>query len=351
MSRSSSVYRALYLTEKFGSLQVRPKQLPTVGPGEILVHEFSVGLNPVDWKIQATGFWVTEYPAILGCEAAGEVYAVGQGVTEFKKGDKVFYQGTMTNDYATFQEYVLVPAEIAIKLPPNVSFDQAASLSVGVATASIPLYSPSPTGIGFKAPWDGGLGQYAGQPALILGGATSVGQYVIQFAKLSGFSPIITTASPHNTDLLKHLGATDVIDRNDTPASFTASVARITGGHPISLVYDSVAHEDTQQLGYDTLAEGGHIVVVLPPSIKEAPGSTKRVVTASGRVHAAQNRGIGRALARHLPGLLEQGDIKPNNVEVVPGGLEGVQRGLDRLKSNSVSGTKLIVHPRQTASR
>lgn len=89
MSRSSSNYRALYLTEKFGSLQVRPKQLPTVGPGEILVHEFSVGLNPVDWKIQDTGFWVTDYPAILGNEAAGEVYAVGEGVTEFKKGDKV----------------------------------------------------------------------------------------------------------------------------------------------------------------------------------------------------------------------------------------------------------------------
>ncbi|KAF9233968.1 chaperonin 10-like protein [Melanogaster broomeanus] len=242
MSRSSSVYRALYLTEKFGSLQVRPKQLPTVGPGEILVHEFSVGLNPVDWKIQATGFWVTEYPAILGVTKCGVMFQFNPRFY-YGHGGLGSTKVRMTNDYATFQEYVLVPAEIAIKLPPNVSFDQAASLSVGVATASIPLYSPSPTGIGFKAPWDGGLGQYAGQPALILGAQPPLG--IIQFAKLSGFSPIITTASPHNTDLLKHLGATDVIDRNDTPASFTASVARITGGHPISLVYDSVAHEDT----------------------------------------------------------------------------------------------------------
>ncbi|KAF9230531.1 hypothetical protein BU15DRAFT_69121 [Melanogaster broomeanus] len=242
MSRSSSVCRALYLTEKFGSLQVRPKQLPTVGPGEILVHEFSVGLNPVDWKIQDTGFWLQTTPRFWGTRLPGKS-------TLWERRDRV-QEGSHPTSPSTKQ----LPSQLASPQRPS-------------------RYSPSPTGIGFKAPWDGGLGQYAGQPALILGGATSVGQYVIQFAKLSGFSPIITTASPHNTDLLKHLGATDVIDRNEAPASFATSVARITGGRPIPVVYDSVSHEDTQQLGYDALAEGGHIVVVLSPSIKEAPGA------------------------------------------------------------------------------
>jgi NADPH:quinone reductase-like Zn-dependent oxidoreductase len=89
MSRPASVYHALFLTEKFGTFKVGPKELPTPGPGEIIVKEISVGLNSIDWKIQATGFQVTEYPAILGQEAAGEVEATGGGVTRFKKGDKV----------------------------------------------------------------------------------------------------------------------------------------------------------------------------------------------------------------------------------------------------------------------
>ncbi|KAF9218705.1 GroES-like protein [Gyrodon lividus] len=343
---SRTVYRALYLMERSGPFEVGHKELPTPGSGEIIVKEISVGLNPVDWKIQATGFWVTDYPAILGNEAAGEVEAVGEGVTEFKKGDKVFHQGTMKNDYATFQEYVLVPAEIVIKLPSNITLDQAASLPVCVATAVIPLYSPPPIGIGFKAPWDGGRGQFSGKPALIFGGATSVGQYVIQFAKLSGFSPIIATASPHNTALLTSLGATHIIDRSTPASSFASSITRITN-LPISLVYDAVSHQDTQQLGYDVLAEGGHIVIMLPSSIKEVQASGKKIVSVLGNVHQPEHREIGRALARHLPGLIEAGEITPNQVEVVPGGLDGVAPGLERLKNNLVSGRKLIVHPRE----
>lgn len=179
-----------------------------------------------------------------------------------------------------------------------------------------------------KAPWDGGRGHYAGKPALILGGAASVGQYgvlqfplnsshtyvrfycqlAIQFAKLSGFSPIFTTASLRNTDLLKSLGATHVIDRNTPAASFASEIARFTRA-PIALVFDAVATAETQQLGYDVLGEGGQIVVVLQSSIKETPGSTKKVSGSFGNVHAPSNRAIGRALAQHLTKLLEAGDI------------------------------------------
>ena len=133
-------------------------------------------------------------------------------------------------------------------------------------------------------------------------------QPAIQFAKLSGFSPIITTASLRNTDLLKSLGATHVIDRSTPASSFASEIASITT-KPILLVFDAVATAETQQLGYDTLAEGGHIVVVLNSSIQETPGSTKKVVGVIGNVQMPANREIGRALARSLPGLLEAGDI------------------------------------------
>ena len=133
-------------------------------------------------------------------------------------------------------------------------------------------------------------------------------ELAIQFAKLSGFSPIITTASLRNTDLLKSLGATHVIDRHTPASSFASEIASITTS-PISLVFDSVGTAETQQLGYDTLAEGGHIVVVLKSSIQETPGSTKKVVGVFGNVQVTANREIGRALAQSLSGLLESGNI------------------------------------------
>lgn len=133
-------------------------------------------------------------------------------------------------------------------------------------------------------------------------------QLAIQFARLSGFSPIITTASLRNTDLLKSLGATHVIDRNIPASAFASEIANTTTA-PILLVFDAVATTDTQQLGYDTLAEGGDIVVVLDSSIKETPGSTKKVLGVLGNVQVPTNRAIGRALAQYLPKVLEAGDL------------------------------------------
>ena len=85
-----STSRALFLKEKFGAFELGTKPLPVPGPGEILVKEVAVGLNPLDWKIQVYGVMVSDFPAILGRDAAGEVEAVGEGVTQFQKGDKVY---------------------------------------------------------------------------------------------------------------------------------------------------------------------------------------------------------------------------------------------------------------------
>ncbi|KAH7929908.1 GroES-like protein [Leucogyrophana mollusca] len=338
---------ALWLTEKLGSFKVGPKDIPIPGPGEILVKVHSVGLNPVDWKIQATGFWVENYPAVLGNEAAGTVEALGEGVTAFVKGDKVFHQGTMDNRKATFQQFVVVPASIVSKIPDNISFDQAASLPVCVATAVIPLYSQPSTGIGYQAPWDGGRAKYSGQPILVLGGATSVGQYVIQFARLSGFSPIITTASLHNSALLKSLGATHVIDRNLPFSALSDEISRVTTA-PIQLVYDAVSLADTQQAGYDILAPGGYIVLVLGSTIKTTEGDNKKILGVFGSFHAPDNVALGEVVAPQLTKLLADGDIVPNVVEVVPGGLHGIVSGLERLKNNLVSAKKLVVRPGDT---
>ena len=81
--------RALLLTSKGGALEIQsiPKHKP--GPGEILIKIHSAALNPVDSKIRSGAFDIQIYPSILGTDIAGEVDEVGEGVEEFKKGDRV----------------------------------------------------------------------------------------------------------------------------------------------------------------------------------------------------------------------------------------------------------------------
>lgn len=81
--------KALLLDKKFGNFVVGENDIPTPGPGDVLIKIKATSLNPVDWKIQKYGIFVEEYPAILGNDIAGDVEEVGEGVTEFKKGDKV----------------------------------------------------------------------------------------------------------------------------------------------------------------------------------------------------------------------------------------------------------------------
>ena len=79
----------LYLLEKHGAFGVREGDIPKPGAGELLVEVRAASLNPVDAAIPLMGLWVENYPAVLGCDAAGIVKAVGEGVTGFAVGDKV----------------------------------------------------------------------------------------------------------------------------------------------------------------------------------------------------------------------------------------------------------------------
>lgn len=88
----------------------------------------------------------------------------------------------------------------------------------------------------------------------------------IQIAKLQGFSPIIATSSLKHTDYLKSLGAAHVLDRSLPSETILAELPKLTGGKPISYVYNAIAEEATHHLAYDALAPGGALVTVDPRS-------------------------------------------------------------------------------------
>ncbi|EMD31500.1 hypothetical protein CERSUDRAFT_162941 [Gelatoporia subvermispora B] len=342
---------ALLLPEKFGNWIVGPVEVPTPGPGQLLVKIEATALNPVDWKIQVYGMFIEKFPSILGSDAAGTVDAIGEGVEGFAVGDKVVYQGFFVNPQATFQQYGIANADVTAKIPSNITVDEAATIPLGLATAALGLFDLYAAGSAkLFPPWvEGGRGKYAGKAIVIFGGASSVGQYTIQLAKLAGFSSIITTASLKNTELLQSFGATHVLDRNLSEAALVAEVAKIAP--VVEVVYDAISLASTQNPAYDIVAPGGTLVLVLPDQIDAAKKSAapgKQIVNVFGNVNAPDRRKTGQTLYSKLTALLEEGAIKPNRVELLPNGLAGIPEGLKRMEKDQVSAVKLVARPQET---
>ncbi|KLO04681.1 GroES-like protein [Schizopora paradoxa] len=337
--------KALFLESIGGEFAVRTTEIYKPGKGEILVKVLATALNPVDWKVPVHKFYVKEedHPAILGSDIAGIVEALGEGVTSFSIGDRV-------NKYAGFQQYVLVPAEIVAKLPDNITFEQASTIPLGLATAVEGLYGDAnraKTGAKKLAPppWEaGGEGAFKGKSIVVIGGSTSVGQYVLQLLKLSGFSTIITTASLHNADFLKSLGATHVIDRK---ADLVSEARKILDG-PIDIVYDTVSSKELQAQSLDLVAPGGQVISTLYLQVDKADYPDKNITEIFANFHLPNMRALGVSLYGKLRDLLASGALKPNRVEVLPNGLAGIPEGLKRMERDEVSGVKLVVKPFET---
>lgn len=335
--------KALYLQSKQGAFAVGANKIPRPGHGEVLLRVTAAALNPIDWKVQAYGVIVDRYPAILGMDAAGTVEEVGAGVMGLAKGDRVITHTQYENKHAAFQQYVLAVADFTAKIPAEVSDDEGASIPLGLDTAVIGLFGPQYAGL--VAPWDR-PGKYGGQAIVILGGSSSVGAYAIQAARLAGFSTIIATASLRHEEYLEDLGATHVVDRQLSPSDIKVEVESITSS-PVKTIYDAISAKETQETGWLLLAQGGKMIVTLGALVQPGKGDTRQVLQVSGVPYAPQNRDFSRVFWRHLEAYLEDGDILPNNVEVLPHGLRGIPEGLERLQRNEVSGTKLVARPQE----
>ncbi|WP_322086097.1 quinone oxidoreductase [Burkholderia sp. BCC1999] len=207
--------------------------------GEVRIRQHAVGLNYIDVYFR-TGLYPQPLPGGLGMEAAGEVTAVGDGVTALKVGDRVAYVGQPPGAYA--QERVM-PAERLVKLPDGISYDDAASVMLQGLTAHYLLRRTYPV--------------KAGDTILIHAAAGGVGLLVCQWAKALGATVIGTVGSDEKAELATAHGCDHPIVY--TRENFTQRVKEITNGAGVPVVYDSIG-KDTYIGSLDCLAPLGYFV-------------------------------------------------------------------------------------------
>ncbi|KAJ3557721.1 hypothetical protein NM688_g1313 [Phlebia brevispora] len=127
------------------------------------------------------------------------------------------------------------------------------------------------------------------------------------------------------------------------------SAVKAVASEPIRVIYDALSNADVQIAAYDLLAPGGVFVncrrIPTIPQEKRVEGKTVTLVF--GSPSRQDFRPLGVSMWKHISALFESGDLKPNNVEVIPGGLGGIPAGLQKLKNGEVSAKKLVVHPNE----
>ncbi|KAL8286378.1 hypothetical protein RQP46_004395 [Phenoliferia psychrophenolica] len=316
----------------------------TLEPGQILLEVFAAAQNPVDSKLIDLDR-ITEFPWTTGGDAAGLVLAVGSDVKELKVGGRVasFLQRKNSRN-AGYQQFAIATAAQTFKIPHDLSFEEASSIPLAFATAVGGVFGdlkvPIPSA-GSKLPLPSN-----GLPAILVwGGSSSVGAYAIQLAKLSGHK-VVATASPANFEYVKSLGADVVVDYHDAEKA-VQEIKAATGGK-LSLVVDAISENGSTELAAKSIGpDGGIINVVLPVDDSVLHGRKDVKILSAGARIVFERPEILDAY-RFLVDALEQKVFVPNRIEVIPGGLLGVNEGFRRQRAHEISGVKLVYRVRDT---
>ncbi|EJT98636.1 GroES-like protein [Dacryopinax primogenitus] len=329
---------ALSITEHHQKtpLTLLPFDEPQLGEGELLIANAAVAQNPVDWKQIDFDFGILGLPWVVGGDVAGTVYKVGPGVEGFKVGDRVIsFVSRTTARHSAFQTYSIGLASRTVPLPSTYTFEQGSTIPLTFVTAGAGLEAA--LGIKLPAPPAQLPEASKGEPLLVWGGSSSVGAFVIQLAKVAGYT-VLSTASPKNHAYVKSLGASEVFDYHDPDV---VNKIRLAAGPNLSKVYDSISENGSIEASVASItAPSGVVAAILTPKPEQSTASVKVVQT--GAIRAQENPEIGKRVYGVLTALLEKGLLVPNPVKVIPGGLLGINEGLQLGREHKVSGEKLV---------
>lgn len=218
---------------------------------ELLVRLRAAGVNPIDTKLRRRGtFYPNQMPAILGCDGAGVVEAVGSGVQRFRVGDEVYFcQGGLGGKLGNYAQMAVVDERFVARKPASLSFVEAAAAPLVLITA-------------WESLFERGRLQ-AGQQVLIHGGAGGVGHVAIQLAKLHG-AAVCTTVSSQEKAVLAYISGADrtiLYKEKD----FVQAILNLTGGEGVDLAFDTVGGE-TFYKTFSAVRLYGDVVTILEPA-------------------------------------------------------------------------------------
>ena len=246
-------------------LEERPRPEPS-NPGDILVRLKAAGVNPVDTKLRTGGPLLPDgLPAVLGCDGAGVVEAVGAEVTRFKPGDEVWFcHGGLGGATGNYAEYIVLDHQIAQAKPLSLSFEEAAAAPLVLLTAWEALSDRARLS--------------AGQTVLIHAGAGGVGHVAIQLARAAGARVCTTVSGPEKADFAHELGAEYCINYREE--DLVQSVMDWTEGRGVDVAFDTVGPE-VFRATIPAMAHYGDLVTILDPGpgldLKEARTRNLRI--------------------------------------------------------------------------
>lgn len=230
-----------FLIHEHGSREVmrlEERAVGAPGPGELRIRHTAIGLNFID-VYQRTGLYKMDLPFVPGNEAAGKVTAIGDGVTDFKVGDRVGYTGPV----GAYADERLLPADKAIPIPDTIDDETAAAVMLKGLTAYYLLFETWKLQRGEHILWQAAAG--------------GVGLIACQWAHALGATVYGTAGSDEKVALAKANGCDEVINYREQ--AFAPRVRELTGGQGVDVVYDGVG-KDTFEASLDCLRPRGLMV-------------------------------------------------------------------------------------------
>ncbi len=202
------------------ALRYEDLELTPPGPGEAQIRHHAIGVNYID-VYRRSGLYPAPFPFVPGHEGSGEVTAVGEGVEDFMKGDRVAYVAGALGGYSSARN---IEAAALVRLPKFLSYEQGAAMMLKGLTAQYLLRRT------FKVK--------KGHRLLVQAGAGGVGQLLCQWASALGAKVIATVGSAEKAEIARKAGADHTILYRDE--DFVAKVREFTKGKLCDVVYDGV---------------------------------------------------------------------------------------------------------------
>jgi NADPH:quinone reductase-like Zn-dependent oxidoreductase len=308
-----------FVYEKYGppeTLRLAEVDKPAPDADHVLVKVRAASVNAADWHVlrgkplfsRATLGLLRPKRQVLGVDIAGQVEAVGSGVTRFRPGDEV-YANLLDHGYGGFAEYVSAPVDVMSLKPPSLSFEEAAAVPMAAATALQGLRRH-----GELQP---------GQRVLINGASGGVGTFAVQLAKASG-AEVTAVTSTRNLELVRSLGADHVLDYTTTDA--------LGGGQRYDLILDTVGNRSVPDLRR-ALAQGGKAAVTGFTSVAKLLAVSLR----GGKDIAQVQAHVTTRDLELLSELIEAGKVRPQidrryRFTEIPAAIAYLEQGRARAK-------------------